>query len=61
MPEELLLSYLFCLCKDTREILWNGDIQACLSQIEKIEKVNKLLQGLLKTHHTFYSHQRIAV
>ncbi|WP_225996116.1 hypothetical protein [Acinetobacter oleivorans] len=48
MPEELLLSYLFCLCKDTREILWNGDIQACLSQIEKIEKVNKLLQGLLK-------------
>lgn len=48
MPEELLLSYLFCLCKDTREILWNGDIQACLSQIEKIEKANKLLQGLLK-------------
>ncbi|MGR2923028.1 hypothetical protein FY049_21280 [Acinetobacter sp. 1125_18A] len=48
MPEELLLSYLFCLCKDTREILWNGDIQASLSQIEKIEKANKLLQGLFK-------------
>lgn len=54
-PEELLLAYMFCLCKDTRKELWDGEIEKCKSNIEYIKYIFIKLQDLTRSIYELWS------
>ncbi|EXS29930.1 hypothetical protein J690_0745 [Acinetobacter sp. 742879] len=54
-PEELLLAYMFCLCKDTRKELWDGEIEKCKSNIEYIKYIFMKLQDLTRSIYELWS------
>lgn len=53
-PEELLLAYMFCLCKDTREELWHGHIEKCQNNLEYIGQLYIRVQDLLRNLHELW-------
>ncbi|CAA0235026.1 hypothetical protein ABKPCSM17A_02303 [Acinetobacter baumannii] len=53
-PEELLLAYMFCLCKDTREELWQGHIEKCQTNVEYIGQLYIRIQDLLRNLHELW-------
>ncbi|ENK6377507.1 TPA: hypothetical protein ACQRX0_002031 [Acinetobacter baumannii] len=54
-PEELLLAYVFCLCKDTRQKLWKGEIENCKKDIKYIEKLLNKIRDLTRTIYELWS------
>ena len=53
-PEELLLAYMFCLCKDTRQELWHGQIEQCEKSLEHIFQLYITIQDLLRNLHELW-------
>ncbi len=53
-PEELLLAYMFCLCRDTRQELWHGHIEQCQNNLEHIEQLYMRIQDLFRSLHELW-------
>jgi len=53
-PEELLLAYMFCLCKDTREDLWHGHIEKCQNSLEYIGQLHIRIRDLFRSLHELW-------
>lgn len=54
-PEELLLAYMFCLCKDTRKELWDDEIEKSQYNIKHIQELFIKLQDLTRSIYELWS------
>ncbi|WP_227062140.1 hypothetical protein [Acinetobacter pittii] len=54
-PEELILAYMFCVCKDTRQALWDGDIEKSQNNIEYIVQLFIKVQDLTRSIYELWS------
>lgn len=54
-PEELLLAYMFCVCKDTRQALGDGDIEKSQNNVEYIVQLFIKIQDLTRSIYELWS------